>query len=96
MTSTRTAREYSNMTIDNSGMKTIAAGAFKTNCLSILDEVQSRCEPVLITKRGKPVAKLVPVNAGEDDIYGFLVGKGAIRADVVAPVTPLDAWKRLK
>ena len=42
-------------------MKTVAAGAFKVHCLRIMDEVQSKRQAVLITKRGKPVAKLVPV-----------------------------------
>ena len=42
-------------------MKKMAAGAFKIHCLAVMDEVQSRREAVLITKRGKPVAKLVPV-----------------------------------
>ena len=40
--------------------KTMPAGRFKARCLSVLDEVRdSRC-PVLITKHGKPVARLVP------------------------------------
>ncbi len=42
-------------------MKTMAAGAFKVHCLKVMDEVQSKRQAVLITKRGKPVAKLVPV-----------------------------------
>jgi prevent-host-death family protein len=41
-------------------MKRVAAGEFKIHCLAVLDEVQSKRQPVLITKRGKPVAKLVP------------------------------------
>ena len=42
-------------------MKTVAAGRFKNACLRMLDEVDESREPVLITKRGRPVAKLVPV-----------------------------------
>ena len=53
-------------------MKTMAAGAFKVHCLAIMDEVQSKRQAVLITKRGKPVAKLVPVEQEKDDIFGFL------------------------
>ncbi len=41
-------------------MKEIPAGQFKSQCLAIMDQVQQRGEPVLITKHGKPVAKLVP------------------------------------
>jgi antitoxin (DNA-binding transcriptional repressor) of toxin-antitoxin stability system len=45
----------------NAVMKTIAAGKFKDICLQTLDEVAASRRPVLITKRGRPVAKLVPV-----------------------------------
>jgi antitoxin (DNA-binding transcriptional repressor) of toxin-antitoxin stability system len=41
-------------------MKTIAAGKFKDVCLKTLDEVAKSKAPVVITKRGRPVAKLVP------------------------------------
>ena len=46
-------------------MKKMAAGKFKVHCLAIMDEVQSKREAVLITKRGKPVAKLVRVTEPE-------------------------------
>ena len=59
-------------------MKKIAAGSFKTNCLALMDEVQSKHETIVITKRGKPVAKLVPVSTEKDEIYNFLGGKGSI------------------
>lgn len=41
--------------------RTIPAGIFKARCLAIMDEVQAKRQAVVITKRGKPVAKLVPV-----------------------------------
>lgn len=77
-------------------MKKMAAGWFKANCLAIMDEVQAKREPVLITKRGKPVAKLVPAEAGVDDIYDFLAGKGAILGDVVSPALSRKEWGELK
>ena len=40
-------------------MKTMGAGEFKARCLKVMDQVQRTREPLLITKRGKPVAKLV-------------------------------------
>ena len=60
--------------------KTIPAGAFKARCLAIMDEVASKRESVIITKRGKPVAKLVPVEKEKDDIFGFFKGKGKIES----------------
>jgi len=73
-------------------MKTIAAGSFKVHCLAIMDEVQSKRQAVLITKRGKPVAKLVPVEKENDDIFGFLKGKGKITGDVVSPILTPEEW----
>ena len=73
-------------------MKTMAAGAFKVHCLAVMDEVQSKREAVVITKRGKPVAKLVPVDSKTDDIYGFLKGKGKILGDIVSPVLTPEEW----
>ena len=47
-------------------MKKIAAGEFKARCLTLMDDVQATRVPILITKRGKPVAKLVPVVDNEE------------------------------
>lgn len=44
-------------------MKKIAAGKFKDQCLKILDRVAETREPVIVTKRGDPVAKVVPYTA---------------------------------
>ena len=77
-------------------MKKIAAGPFKTNCLAVMDEVQAKHETVVITKHGKPVAKLVPVNVQTDDIYNFLAGKGTVAGDVVSPAGSSKEWGDLK
>jgi antitoxin (DNA-binding transcriptional repressor) of toxin-antitoxin stability system len=77
-------------------MKKMPAGFFKTNCLAVMDEVQAKRETVVITKHGKPVAKLVPVNAEADDIYNFLAGKGSIVGDVVSPALTAEEWGDLK
>ncbi|HXE31144.1 MAG TPA: type II toxin-antitoxin system prevent-host-death family antitoxin [Terriglobales bacterium] len=73
-------------------MKQIAAGKFKAHCLQLKDEVQARREEVVITKRGKPVAKLVPVVADPDPIFGFMRGKIRVNGDIVAPVLSLEEW----
>jgi prevent-host-death family protein len=77
-------------------MKTMAAGSFKAKCLAVMDEVQAKRETVVITKRGKPVAKLVPVNAERDDIYNFMAGKGTVTGDVVEPAISGKEWGDLK
>lgn len=73
-------------------MKKIAAGRFKIHCLSLMDEVQAKRETLIITKRGKAVAKLVPVGSETDDIYGFLAGKGIITGDILAPALSEKEW----
>jgi prevent-host-death family protein len=73
-------------------MKKMAAGKFKVHCLAIMDEVAAKREAVLITKRGKPVAKLVPVEKETDDIFGFFKGKIEINGDIVSPAFDADEW----
>ena len=74
--------------------KTIPAGAFKARCLAIMDEVQAKRQAVVITKRGKPVAKLVPIERQKDDIFGFFKSKGSIeiKGDIVSPVLTPEEW----
>ena len=67
-----------------------------TNCLAVMDEVQTKRETVVITKRGKPVAKLVPVDQQTDEIYNFLAGKGKIAGNVISPALSLEEWGELK
>ena len=76
-------------------VKKIAAGSFKVHCLAVMDEVQAKRETVVITKRGKPVAKLVPVEEQTDDLFGFLRGKVTIVGDVVSPALKLEEWGNL-
>lgn len=75
-------------------MRRIAAGKFKAQCLAIMDEVQAKRETVVITKRGKPIAKLSPVEKETDDIFGFMKGKIKILGDIVSPLPPED-WGNL-
>jgi prevent-host-death family protein len=78
-------------------MKTIAAGEFKARCLALMEDVRSTRRPIVITKRGKPVAKLVPVENGKkDDWIGRLKGKMRIVGDIVSPIVPLEDWEALK
>lgn len=76
-------------------MKTLPAGTFKAQCLALMDEVEATREPIVITKRGRPVARLVPVEVEKDDIFGFMAGKGTITilGDIIEPVIPLEEWE---
>jgi prevent-host-death family protein len=77
-------------------MKQMRASAFKAKCLTVMNEVQATGEPVIVTKRGKPVVKVVPVRPEKDDIFGFMAEKGKIIGDIESPVVPLKYWKIMK
>lgn len=70
-------------------MKQIAAAKFKEQCLSILDEVDE--DGIVITKRGKPVAKLIPIRAESSSLIGSLAGKVIIKGDILSTGVAWDA-----
>lgn len=78
-------------------MRTVPAGEFKQRCLALLDEVGVGGEPIVVTKRGKPVAQVVPVRAGQlDDWRGAMRGTGEISGDLVAPTSAPEDWDALR
>jgi prevent-host-death family protein len=77
-------------------MKTMAAGKFKTHCLSVIDEVYTRREEIILTKRGKPMAKLMPLPRQHDEIFGCMREMGRIVGDIVSPLDPTDLWNSEK
>lgn len=77
-------------------MKQMPASKFKARCLSVMDDVNATGEPVLITKRGTPVAKLVPVASKKQDLFGFMAGEFKIVGDIESPVVPLEEWEVLR
>lgn len=74
-------------------MKSIPAGEFKARCLQVMDEVQRQGEPVVVTKRGKPVVKLVPAGRPAREIFDCLKGQFEIVGDIVGPITPGADWE---
>ncbi len=77
-------------------MKKMAAGEFKAHCLAVMEDVRATREPVLITKRGRPVAKLVPADRSADDFIGHLEGVVKIVGDIESPVNPPENWDMLR
>ncbi len=69
-------------------MRTMAAGKFKAQCLAVLDEVQMKRAAVLVTKHGKAVAKLVPLEIpeGVDPLAAFHYPGIEIVGDIMAPL----------
>jgi prevent-host-death family protein len=77
-------RDHVKMTIVMNNQ--IAAGEFKAKCLALLDEVHRQRKELVITKRGKPVAKLVPIIAGPPSFIGSMRGTMEIVGDIVSPI----------
>lgn len=70
-------------------MKEIGAAKFKEQCLAILDQVDE--DGIVITKRGKPVAKLIPIRADSASLIGSLKDKVRISGDVLSAGVGWDA-----
>ena len=64
----------------------VAAAEFKANCLRLMDEVARQRRPIIITKRGKPVVKLVPIETEGIDLFGRMAGSIKICGDIVSPI----------
>jgi len=77
-------------------MKTMPAAEFKARCLKIMDEVQATREPVVITKRGKPIIKLVPVKKSSTRLFGALAGEVKIVGDIESPIILRKSWDMLR
>lgn len=78
-------------------MGNVPATKFKAKCLELMDRVAERRESFVITKRGRPVARLVPVGSKpKDSIFGWLRGKATITGKIVSPAVPAEAWEVLK
>lgn len=74
-------------------MKTMPAGEFKARCLRVMEEVKKYRTQVVITKKGRPVAKLVPPDEPAADVFGCMAGTARIVGDIEAPVTAPRVWK---
>ncbi len=77
-------------------MKTMPAGEFKARCLRVMDDVQLTREAVVITKKGRPVAKLVPAGPPSEDFLGKLSGVMKIVGDVTQPLEEAEVWDALR
>jgi prevent-host-death family protein len=77
-------------------MKHMPAGKFKARCLAVMDDVNATGEPVIITKRGTPVAKVVPVTSKKQDLFGFMAGEFKIVGDIEKPVVALEEWEVMR
>lgn len=81
---------------ENNCCRAIQGAMLATRCLQLMDEVRTTRQPVLITKKGRPVARLVPAEGQVEDIFGCLRNEIRIVGDIESPVVPLEDWDVLK
>jgi len=72
-------------------MQRIPAAQFKSQCLAVMEQVAQSRRHVVVTKHGKPVVQIIPVESDENEIFGFLAGKGRIAGDIENTI-PVPDW----
>ena len=79
-------------------MQEVAISEFKAKCLALLEQVRKTKQPIRITRRGKPVAEVVPPTAVMDRQAWFDSMKDTfeILGDIVSPAVDEDEWEMLR
>src|SRR5438552_1761830 len=67
----------------------VTAAQFKAKCPRLLDAFALRRSPIVITKRGKPIAKLVSIDDARSDLFGRMAGSIKICGDIISPIDDL-------
>lgn len=76
----------------------MAISKFKAQCLAVLERVRQTGQPLLVTRRGDPVAQIVPPptpEPGSASGFGCMRGTAREHADLLEPLPPED-WEALK
>ncbi len=68
----------------------IQAGKFKAKCLKLMDKVHRTKRKIIITKRNKPIAQLVPIEESAESLFGKMKGTVRIVGDIMAPID--EVW----
>ena len=79
-------------------MEAIAISKFKATCLAVLERVRRTGEPILVTRRGAPVAQVLPPpepDAAETSAFGCMKSSVEIEGDIVEPL-PSEVWEAMK
>ncbi|WP_411278884.1 type II toxin-antitoxin system Phd/YefM family antitoxin [Gemmatimonas sp.] len=78
--------------------ESISISAFKATCLAVLERVRRTGAPVVVTRRGEPIAEIMPPSTMSlrAEWIGALKGTAQMVDDLVAPVGDADEWDALR
>ena len=77
-------------------MEQIAISKFKATCLALLERVKASGEPLVVTKRGEPIAMITPPpQPTAKNAFGCMRGTVVIKGDIISPMGE-DDWEALK
>ena len=78
-------------------MEQIQISKFKATCFAVLERVARTREPILITRRGKPIARIIPAAPSPASRWlGSMKGSVEIHGDVIAPASEPSEWEVLR
>jgi antitoxin (DNA-binding transcriptional repressor) of toxin-antitoxin stability system len=71
----------------------IAVTAFKSRCLAVIDDVaQGKTGPVVLLKRNRPVAAIVPIDDDPPDLWGAMRGSVTISPETDLTEATGELW----
>ncbi|HZQ42105.1 MAG TPA: type II toxin-antitoxin system prevent-host-death family antitoxin [Acidobacteriaceae bacterium] len=71
----------------------MGAAKAKAHFLALLDEVEKKRESVLVTKKGRPVAKVIPLEPEDDPLAAYRFGGVEIVGDIISPANDPEDWE---
>ena len=78
-------------------IETIAISEFKATCLAVLERVRRTGAPIIVTRRGQPIAEVIPPSIGSasDEWLGAMRDTALIVGDIVSPASESSEWETL-
>jgi prevent-host-death family protein len=79
-------------------MENVTISKFKATCLALLDKVKKTGQPILVTRKGEPIAQVLPPPPPKRAAswLGSFKGSGEIVGDIIAPAMDENAWEVLR
>jgi prevent-host-death family protein len=78
-------------------IEVMAISKFKATCLAVLERVRSTGRPILVTRRGEPIAEVIPPRppVRESGWLGSMATQASVTGDLIDPVAPSADWEAL-